>query len=77
MIQRFSEWTEDVHDECTGRTSTIPTVRNATRAEELASEQRQATVRDLCAKLELSVRTIHYAVNQEMEYRKMCARWVA
>ena len=60
----------------TGHTGTIPTVTNVARAEEFASEERQATVWDLSGKLGGSVGTAHYAVNQETGYRKMCARWV-
>jgi len=44
---------------CTGRTSTLKTVRNVARAQALASEQRQATVRVLSGKLGLSIGTVH------------------
>lgn len=56
-----------------GRIGTSPTVGNAARAEELASEQ---TTSHNSGFIRLTG-TVHYAVNQEMEYRKMCARWVA
>jgi len=76
-VERFKSGRTCVTDEgCSGRPSTSRTQDHIDRADAMIREDRQITVSEVVAHLDISYGSTYGILEDDLGYRKVCAQWV-
>jgi len=75
------EWTEKFKNgvtsvEASPRPGPAFTEDNIAAVENVTRENRRITVKEVASLLDISVGSAHHIIHDELEFRKVCARWV-
>jgi hypothetical protein len=62
--------------ECSGRPTTATTTQNDERAMELILQNRRVMVNEIAKQLNISIESSYSVVHDNIQFHKMCARWV-
>jgi histone-lysine N-methyltransferase SETMAR len=75
--EQFREGRELVTNEAHGHIRpTAVTPVNIARVEQVILQNRQVTVRDIAAEVNISVGSVETIIHEHLRFRKVCARWV-
>ena len=74
------EWNEKFKNGITTvEVSSLPgqaVTEDITAVENVIRENRRVTVKEVASLLDISVRSAHHIIHDELKFRKVCARWV-
>ena len=76
-IEKFKNGVTSVEDSPRpGPAFTAVTEDNTAAMENMIWENRRVTVKEVASLLDISVRSAHHIIHDELKFRKVCARWV-
>ncbi|CAG8735203.1 12709_t:CDS:2, partial [Ambispora leptoticha] len=76
-IAAFKAGDEDVEDKpCSGCPHEVTTPETIAKVKELVSDDLHITIRGLADLLDISLERVSYILNEELNMKKICAKWV-